>query len=192
MIQPPQRKRNPLAAFTEEDVLAGKDVSGKVRLRVLVNKASGIHFTDEQLRPNSDGSPLISGTPAGWKNETGEIMEFKQSARVFSDRPDLLLNVPELLADSRFIYDSQTATRAVCTSDGVAYVITPSEGRNGDSLHAELLEKGFTKTAVKEFLLYNIPPRAETNLMTTYQKSFKAGDELNLGKWGVILIPKSH
>jgi predicted neuraminidase len=181
-----------MAAFTEEDVLAKEDVSGKVRLRVLVNKASGIHFTDEQLRSNEDGSPLIQGTPAEWKTETGEIREFKQSAPVFSDQPDPLLNVPEPLKGSRFIYGTQTATRAVCTRDGICYVITPSEGRSENSLHAELLEKGFTKAAVKEFLLYNVPPRAETNLMSTYQKSFKAGDELNLGKWGIILAPKAN
>jgi len=30
-----------MAVFTEQDVLAGKDVSGAVRLRVLVNRATG-------------------------------------------------------------------------------------------------------------------------------------------------------
>jgi len=32
-----------MAVFTEEDVLAGKNVSGKTRLRALINRATGVN-----------------------------------------------------------------------------------------------------------------------------------------------------
>ena len=179
-----------MAAFTEQDVLAEKDVSGKVRLRVLVNKALGNPVSNLVLNANADGAPLIHGAPAEWKSEAGKVEEFKAGTAAFSNRPYSILTVPEPLAGSRFIQTTLEAGHATCTKDGICYVITPAPDRNKDSLHAKLLAQGFTKAAIPEFLLFNLSSKPESNLVSTYQKSFKIGEELILEKWGVILIPK--
>jgi hypothetical protein len=181
-----------MAAFTEKDVLAAKDVSGKVRLRVLVNKALGRAFSDADLNTNQDGEPLAQGTPAGWKSDTAEIKEFKEGTPAFNNRPYMIQSVPEPLVGSRFLQGNLETINAVCTADGIGYILTPSKGRNRDSLHDQLLKAGFAKAAVKEFLLFNTRAGSERNLVSTYQKSFKAGDEISLGTWGVLLIPKNQ
>ena len=50
-----------MAAFTEEDVLAAKDVSGKIRLRVLVNKAMGLPDFDARIPHERRWDPVSPG-----------------------------------------------------------------------------------------------------------------------------------
>ena len=52
-----------VATFTEADAAAGKDVSGKVRLRILANKATGINPKNKPVKidykDNKEGKPLL-------------------------------------------------------------------------------------------------------------------------------------
>ena len=66
-----------MASFTEEDVLAAKDVSGKVRLRVMVNKALGRPFTEADLRTNEDGAPLAQGASGRMEKRNGQDHGFQ-------------------------------------------------------------------------------------------------------------------
>jgi len=53
-----------MTSFTEADVLAGKIVSPKSRLRIRVNKATGVNPTvgvGGNRSANADGVPLLGG-----------------------------------------------------------------------------------------------------------------------------------
>ena len=130
--------------------------------------------------------------PAEWKSETAKITDFNEGAPLFSNRPYKLHEAPASLAGAKFLQGNLESNSAVCTADGIAYVLTPSKGRNRDSLHDQLIKQGFSKAAVKEFLLFDMRGGSARNLVSTYQKAFKVGDEIKLGQWGVILIPKAQ
>jgi hypothetical protein len=56
-----------MAAFREEDVAAGRDVSGAIRLRQLVSEGSGGRekpkAESQPVPANADGEPLRTQTP---------------------------------------------------------------------------------------------------------------------------------
>lgn len=183
-----------MAAFTEEDALAGRPVTDRVRKRVLVNQATGDSYRDIaasiEFRENNDGEELLTGNPAQWRIQDDDSVEkLELNATLFNDRDYRLAQLPEELEGMRFIKSSLRSTKAVCTQDGVVYVLTPSDGRNNHSLHDELLKNGFTKATVPEFLLFAHSTGA-ANACSTYQKQVSSGETLEFGPWGVIVMPE--
>ena len=177
-----------VATFTEADAAAGKAVSDKVRLRIIANKATGVHPGKKPVKidykDNKDGKTLLKGAAAEVKPLFGEEQAFEKKALLFTNRQYRLLDLPKALAGKRFLKSSIDFVKAECTEDGVIYVLTPSKGRNKDSLVDVLLKKGFEKAAVPEFMLFgNIPG----NVCSVYQKELKKGEKLELGKWGVLV-----
>lgn len=180
-----------MAVFTEEDVMAGREVSDKVRKRVLVNQATGrvdlaatIEFDD-----NKDGDALLTGRAADWRvQDDVSVEKLTLETKVFGDRNYTLSQFPPELEGSRFLRSTLRHTKAVCTEGGIVYVITPSDGRNNHSLHRELSKNGFSKAAVPEFLLFEHSSGA-ANVCSTYQKRVVEDEVLEFGPWGIIVMP---
>jgi len=187
-----------MAAFTEEDALKGKDVSGKVRKRVLINQATGINpkpwLKDGRflrLKKNEDGEPLRAGPAAELKPVGGELYEVQVGQPIFSNRPYAFHDkIPECLRGKRFVFSTIDKAEATCTKPGVVYVLTPPSERNRDSLQDVLTEQGFVKAAVPEFLLFlsRDGGMSPANVVSVFQKQVQAGESLQLGKWGVIVF----
>lgn len=184
-----------MATFTEEDVLAGKCTSDAARLRVVVNKADGVNPTvgarsapaKIEFAPNADGAPLLSGAAARLEPAEGRVEPVALGAQLFSDRNYTLHDIPKPLAGKRFIHGSIDGVRVACREGGAVFVVTPSEGRNRDSLAGELVAQGFSKAKLPEFLLFG-ETNAPGNVCTTYQRTLKAGETLELGKWSLVIF----
>ena len=187
-----------MATFTEEDALAGKDVSGNVRLRVLVNRATGVNpkpwLKDGRflrLKKNKDGAALLTAPQAELKPVGGETRQAQVGQLVFSNRDYRFHDkLPQCLHGKRFIFSAIDETEAVCVRAGAVYVLTPAPERNRDTQADALARQGFVKAAVPEFVLFiNKQGHAVgANAVTVFQKTLKPGEKVRLGKWGVILF----
>jgi hypothetical protein len=188
-----------MTAFTEADALAGHAVSGRVRERVLVNRATGVNdkpwLKDGRflgLKPNTDGAAFVSAPGADLIPEDGAgLRTVTVGAAIFADRSYTFHDqVPDCLRQHRFVFSGiDTGTAAVCRTPGPVHVITPSPGRNPDSVAPALLEQGFVKLAVPEFVLFLSPAghAASGNVCSVYRKHLEAGERIALDKWGVVL-----
>lgn len=183
-----------MAVFTEADVLGGKFASANSRQRVLVNQATGINPTVPAVpaatvptnrNPNNDGAALLNGSAAVLQGRGVEEDFFEPGKKLFSDRDYHLKEVPESLRGLKFLRGTIDGVHAICLQSGVVYVVTPSLGRNKDSLEEKLLALGFQKVNLPESSLLGGDP----NLCTVFQKQMEANDALDLGKWGVIVMP---
>ncbi|MDY0167284.1 MAG: sialidase family protein [Thermoguttaceae bacterium] len=184
-----------MAVFTEEDILAGKCVSDQARLGVVVNKADGVNpnrggraaAAKIEYNANADGKPMLAGEPAELEPATVSVEPVKPGATLFTNRDYRIRDIPKPLAGKRFVHGSIDGVRATCRKTGVVFVVTPSKGRNTDSLAADLTEQGFSKVNLPEFLLFD-EANAPGNVCTTYQKVLETGETLKLGKWGVVVF----
>lgn len=172
--------------FREEDVLAGKDVSGKVRLRRLVTKSRGI----PNLKPvadNKDGVPLVTKDGGAFETAVWKACSLKEGEMLFTDRRYALSPaglLPKGWDGAKFLriplMGEQTLTVARA---GVVGVLTPQENRNKDSLSESLEKQGFRRVALPEIRLFD--PANTGNYVTFYQKRCVAGEKVRVGKWGV-------
>lgn len=186
-----------MASFKESDVLIGEAASSQSQLRKKVNRATGVNakpwLFDGRLMnlvDNHDEQPLLLKPHAEITPELGVIKSIAPGTPLFSDRVYQLNSVPAMLMNKRYVYTSIDRGSVVCTKAGMVYVITPSPNRNPDSAEAQLLSLGFTKAAVKEFILFVTPPSAPrySEACSVYQKRLIAGDRIELNKWGVIVF----
>jgi hypothetical protein len=180
-----------MSVFTEEDALAGKDVSNKVRLRVLINQATGQNPgrkpvpAEVTLNQHSDGAEPLEGVGAELKSRKDDESStvFCNGAELFTDRTYVAENLPDLLKSRKFVCASIDGTSVEATRDGVVLAITPLPNRNRDSVAAELVKQGFEKVAQPEFRLFG----SNANICTTFQKRVEAGDVISIAKWGVLI-----
>ncbi|MHB8900588.1 MAG: sialidase family protein, partial [Thermoguttaceae bacterium] len=179
-----------MAVFTEADVLAGKNVSGQVRQRVLINQATGVNPQKQntaapvKLEAHSDGAARLSG-PASQLKPTGDgetCQTFENGSRLFTDRDYAAANLPEWFQGRTFVRASIGGTGVEATRDGLVFAITPLPNRNRDSVVDQLRQQGFQKVAQPEFCLFG----GEANACTTFQKQVRAGETITLGKWGLL------
>ncbi len=179
-----------MAVFTEDDILAGKDVSGKLRQRILINQATGVNPggapAPAKLNSHSDGAKPLQGKGADLKpGKDGEsCLAFENGAKLFTDRGYVVEKFPELFKDRKFIQTSIDRETAEVASGGIVFAITPLPNRNKDSVAKQLEEQGFAKVAQPEFRLFG----SQANICTTFQKKVAAGDKITLGKWGVLIF----
>lgn len=176
-----------LASFREEDVAAGRDASGSVRLRQQVSQASGGREKPAPaVDPNADGVPLRRETPGTLAADPLAALPLAAEAKLFSDRAYVLAERPESLAGAQFLPVAIDGTKTVrCTRAGTVYFLTPQPERNKDSQTKALLELGFEKVALPEIRLFN--PGSPANFCTLYQRDCKAGETIVFGKWAVPL-----
>jgi hypothetical protein len=177
-----------MATFREEDILQGKVVSTDGRMRVLINKATGVNTSKPEPKKradNSDGKPLVKSPAPEIEYGEGEADVLKPGAKLFLDRTYPIMEVPEALLGSKFMRLNITGGKVVCRQPGVVYLITPSAGRQRDSLAETLLKRGFQKVNIPEFLLFT----GEANLSTVFQKQLKKDETLSFDKWAVLVLP---
>lgn len=180
-----------VARVTEADILAGKIVSPKSRLKILANKALGSSappsWEKPKLRQNQDAKAFRTEPAATFRVvESGdEITLFETGRKIFTDRNYALNEVPDYLKGRSFLFSSIDRTKAVCEKSGMAYVLTPLPDRNSDTLLEALEKAGFEKAARPEFILFG---GSGNDAVTLFQKEVKAGETLSFGKWGVLVF----
>ncbi len=179
-----------MAAFTEEDVAAGKIVSGTARLQVLVDKATA-HNPRHEKSPGPvkttavPESPMLTEPGAVLEAAEGEIRKLTDDALIFSDRTYRFAALPNALKGRSFVFSSMQKTTALSRKAGVVYALTPRPQRNArGSLEMALLEKGFSKVATPEFNLFP----GDANICSVYQKRVEAEERIELGFWGMLVF----
>lgn len=177
-----------MATFTEADVLAGEDVSGKLRSGVEVNRATGkLERKPLELSDNADGAPIMKGPAASFSEQEGEWAPLDIGALLFSNRTTHKVEaIPDPLKGARFLRGSIDCIRATVDKPGVVWVLTPTPERNRDSVELGLHRAGFAKTNLPEFIFFGGSP---ANAVTLFQKQCAAGEKIELGKWGVVVLP---
>ena len=186
-----------MTTFTEDDVLAGRNVSGRVRQRVLVNHATGVNTKPWRkdgrflrLKKNDDGVPFVTGPRAETEPVEGEIRRTELGKTIFSNRTYVFHDMlPEALRGRPFVLSTMEKSGIRVTKPGVVHVLTPLPPRNRDTQADALAKQGFQKVAMREFVLF---PSANGHLsggnaVSVFQREMKAGETLELGKWAVIL-----
>ena len=148
----------------------------------------GATWTLVAQKSNPDGVALLTGSAAEFECAGGEADVFEPGALLFLNRAYTAKEAPAALRGFKFIRGKIDGVRAVCKKAGVVYVVTPSPGRNPDSRAARLLEGGFQKANLPEFLLFT----GNQNRSSVYQKEVAAGDALALGQWGVLVVPQKN
>ena len=172
-----------MAVFTEADVAAGEIVSNEARLDVPISR---MPIPEIRRDENQDGEALLSGTGADIDISDGEVDEIGRGAVLFSDRSYAWHEVPDVLRGKRFARMSIDGGTVNVTDEGVLFVATPLPNRNRDSLEASLLEQGFAKAALPEFLIFE-HSSGSNNLCSLFQKEVEEGETIELGKWGIAI-----
>lgn len=182
-----------MAAFREEDVAAGKDVSGAVKLRQLVSKATGGQekpkTSTAPVHANADGKPLRTAKPGSLTGADVKPQPLLPGAKLFTDRNYLAAELPAALKSAHFLPIAMDGQKTIkCERPGTVFLLTPVLDRNRDSAAQSLLNQGFEKVALPEIRLFN--PVSPANYSTLFQKDCAAGETILIGKWAVpVLLP---
>ncbi|MDO4856784.1 MAG: sialidase family protein [Thermoguttaceae bacterium] len=180
-----------VSRITETDILAGKLVSPKSRLKILVNQATGQSVAPASqkvvLNPNKDGKPFQTGPAAQFEPvQSGDsVTTFETGCKLFTNREYRNNEVPDYLKDRNFLLSTIDSTEAKCVKSGWAYVVTPMPNRNRDSLAEFLLSQGFEKAAKPEFTLFGT---SANDTVTLFQKKVETGETIKFGKWGILIF----
>ena len=177
-----------MATFREADVAAGKDVTGAVKLRQLVSKASG---GLERLAPskaavavNADGKPLRKD-PAGTLAGSGvNARPLVAGEKLFTDRDYIAASLPAALTGAHFLPVAMNGQKTLTVErPGTVYFLTPGPDRNRDTAAQPLMDQGFEKVALPEVPLFH--PDSPANFCTLFQKDCTVGETILIGKWAV-------
>lgn len=179
------------AAFREEDATAGNPVSGKVVSRKLISKASGGQEAPRAVLPepraHNDGEPLRTENPGTWDTSAYPLAGLSTGVIVFSDRGYTAAEIPQVISRANFLRMPLEKDKSItCAVDGTLFVLTPDTDRNKDSQSGRLLEQGFKKVQLPEFLLFN--PASGANYVTLYQKDCEKGEVITFSQWAVPLV----
>jgi hypothetical protein len=177
-----------MAAFREEDVAAGKAVSGDVQLRQLVSKATG---GQEKPKPsaapvhaNADGKPMRTTKPGTLTSAEAKPQPLIPGAKLFTDRSYIAAELPASLSKAHFVPVAMTGQMTLqCERAGTVFFLTPMLERNRDTVAQPLMDQGFEKVALPEVPLFN--PTSTANFCTLFQKDCSAGETILIGRWAV-------
>jgi hypothetical protein len=180
-----------MATFREEDVAAGKDLSGAVNLRQLVSKASG---GQEKPKPstapvhaNDDGKPMRTAQPGTLTSPVANPQTLVPGAKLFTDRDYIAAEIPAALKNAHFLPIPMNDQKTLkCERPGTVFFLTPALERNRDSTAQALMDQGFEKVALPEVQLFN--PASSANFCTLFQKDCATGETILIGKWAVPLF----
>lgn len=177
-----------MASFREEDAAAGKGVSGAVRLRQLVNKASGgqekRRSPTKPVNANAAGEPMRKKTPGTLVLVGADSPALTPGVKLFTDRDYIAAELPEALIAAHFLRIAMNGAKSVtCNRAGTVWFLTPAPGRNPDSQTQALMDQGFEMVALPEVPLFN--PASAANYCTLYQKDCSAGETILVNKWAV-------
>ena len=177
-----------MATFREEDVSAGKDVSGAVKLRQLVSKATGGREKPKPstapVHANADGNPMRTTQPGTLTLADVKSQPLVPGAKLFTDRTYIAAELPAALKNAQFLPIVMNGQKTLkCERAGTVFFLTPVLERNRDTTAQPLLDQGFEKVAVPEVPLFN--PASTANFTTLFQKDCAAGETILIGKWAV-------
>ena len=180
------------ASFREEDLAAGKDVSGAVKLRQLVSKATGGQekpkpSTTLTVADNKDGKPLRTSKPGTLTGDGVKPQPLLPGAKLFSDRAYIAAELPAALKGTHFLPIAMNGQKTLkCERPGTVFFLTPVLARNRDTAAQGLSDQGFEKVALPEVPLFN--PGSPANFCTLFQKDCAAGETILIGKWALPLF----
>ena len=177
-----------MAAFREEDVAAGKDVSGSVGLRQLVSKATGGREKPKPsvapVRANVDGKPLRTNQPGTLTLAGVKSQPLVPGAKLLTDRTYIAAELPAALKNAQFLPIAMNGQKTLkCERACTVFFLTPALDRNRDTTAQPLMDQGFEKVATPEVPLFN--PASTANFTTLFQKDCAAGETILIGKWAV-------
>jgi len=135
------------------------------------------------LSDNPDGQLLLTGPLAVVELLEGQPGKLLPGSKLFLNRDYTLENIPASLEGKSFVCASIDRVRVVCRREGVAYFLTPSPGRNADSLAETLVKQGYEKAQVRAFLLFG----SAVSICSVYQKRVAKDERIELGKWAVLV-----
>ncbi len=181
-----------IAAFREEDVAAGKDMSGAVKLRQLVSKATGGQekpktSTAPGVADNADGKPLRNTKPGMLTSGDVKSQALIPGAKLFTDRAYIAAELPAMLKNAHFLPIAMNGQKTLkCERPGTVFFLTPILERNRDTAAQGLMDQGFEKVALPEVPLFN--PGSAANYCTLFQKDCAADETILIGKWAVPIF----
>jgi hypothetical protein len=180
-----------MATFREEDVLAGKDVSGSVKLRQLVSKATGGQEKPKPsaapLHANADGKPMRTAKTGTLASADIKLQPLVPGAKLFTDRAYIAAGLPAALKNAHFLPIAMNGQKTIkCDHAGTVFFLTPVLERNRDTVAQALMDQGFEKVALPEVPLFN--PTSAGNFCTLFQKDCAAGETILIDKWAVPIF----
>lgn len=180
-----------MATFREEDVLAGKDVSGSVKLRQLVSKATGGQEKPKPsaapLHANADGKPMRTAKTGTLTGADIKLQPLVPGAKLFTDRAYIAAGLPAALKNAHFLPIAMNGQKTIkCDHAGTVFFLTPVLERNRDTVAQALMDQGFEKVALPEVPLFN--PTSAGNFCTLFQKDCAAGETILIDKWAVPIF----
>ncbi|MCY2973237.1 MAG: sialidase family protein [Planctomycetota bacterium] len=177
-----------MATFREEDIAAGKDVSGAVKLRQLVSKATGGQEKPKTSRApvhtNADGKPMRTSHFGTLISTESKPQALVPGAKLFTDRAYVAAELPAAFKNAHFLPIAMNGQKSIkCERAGTVYFLTPANDRNRDTAAQPLKDQGFEKVALPEIPLFN--PGSTANFCTLFQKDCAIGETILIGKWAV-------
>lgn len=166
------------AVLREEDALAGRPVSGGVRLREIVT--TGIQ--NPPVAP-ADGQALITRPAGRMAAGNGEELPLTQFQMVFKDQTLEIHDYPPELEGASFLQLARDGQKVVrVTRSGMVFVFTPQPHRSDFSQSERLTKKGFTPVALPEFAMWWW---REAEIGALYQKYAREGETIEFGRWAI-------
>jgi hypothetical protein len=202
-----------MATFLESDIEAKAFVSPVARRRILVDKQSGYnperwlkegHYIG--LRADRAAAEFEPGKRPELASCNGDVRRFEKWNYLFSDKALYIQNTTPELEGKNYVCSAFEYTQATFSSPGMVYVITPTPSRNSKfSQEKRLLDDGFEKTSIKEFVPFLRPQSSDGSQWHTkeigavqaarrddacsvYQKEVQAGETVRFGEWGVLVF----
>ena len=180
-----------MATFLEEDVAAGKDVSGALKLRRLVSKATGGQekptVSTAPVHANADGKAMRTIKPGSLISADAKSQPLAPAAKLFTDRDYVAAELPGELKNARVLPIAMNGQKTIqCERAGTVFFLTPVLERNSDNTAQALMDQGFEKVALPEVPLFN--PGSPKNFCSLFQKDCSAGEILLVGKWAVPIF----
>lgn len=135
-------------------------------------------------------APVDSGEQAEIAvREDCECDLFQQGVKVFTDRSYVLKDVPESLLGKTIVRTLIGGINFRCTKPGAIILLTPDPSQpDADSLARMIEDRGFVRMDGQPFQLFGKDPR---NNVLAYRKTLELGEELQLGKWAVLVGPSA-
>ena len=171
-----------LAKFQEEDVAAGKNISGAVSLKQVISKL-------DKSKLGSDGKPLRNAQPGTLVSAEATTQPLLSGAKLFGDRAYLAAELPDALKNAHFLQVTMDGRKTIkCERAGTVFFLTPVLERNSDTAAQPLMDQGFEKVALPEIPL--LGPGKTDGFCTLFQKDCAAGETIHIGKWAVpVFLP---
>jgi hypothetical protein len=132
---------------------------------------------------------LLQGAEQGivLKGKAYAVDTFAAGVRLFANRDYVLAESPKLLTGMNFLRSPIEQVKVVCEEPGMLYALSPTPTCPGAAHQATALRaQGFASVDCPEFQLFG---RAPIDQVLVYGKKVAKGEELEFGKWVLLLGP---